>query len=231
MVTLRTLALVVLGLILATPALHAQDQSRYRGFQLGSDARSVSALAQVAPSDVKTIHQRPAVMQELQWRISSFVSGSTAPQTDPVQRIVFSFYNDQLSKIVVDYDHDRTAGLTDADMIDAMSTEYGPPLKPAVKKTRAVTSQVELESGTPIARWGNADSSVVLYRASYMSGFRIIVTSSRLEALAQTADAEAIRLDATEAPQREIARQKKEAEDTRASQEKARLSNKAAFRP
>ena len=34
-----------------------------------------------------------------------------------------------------------------------------------------------------------------------------------------------------EAPQREIARQKKETEDTRASQEKSRVANKAAFRP
>lgn len=34
-----------------------------------------------------------------------------------------------------------------------------------------------------------------------------------------------------QAPQREIARQKKEVEDTRVSQEKARIANKAAFRP
>jgi hypothetical protein len=38
-------------------------------------------------------------------------------------------------------------------------------------------------------------------------------------------------LDDREAPQREIARQKKETEDARASQEKSRVANKAAFRP
>jgi hypothetical protein len=38
-------------------------------------------------------------------------------------------------------------------------------------------------------------------------------------------------MDEREAPQREIARQKKETEDARTSQEKARLANKAAFRP
>ncbi|HKN58542.1 MAG TPA: hypothetical protein VJV97_06800 [Gemmatimonadaceae bacterium] len=33
--------------------------------------------------------------------------------------------------MVVDYDPERTAGMTDADMIDAISTIYGPRLKPA----------------------------------------------------------------------------------------------------
>ena len=58
------------------------------------------------------------------------MSGSTAPQNDPVQQIVFSFYNDQLFKLVVNYDRQRTDGLTDADMIEALSSWYGPPLKP-----------------------------------------------------------------------------------------------------
>jgi len=49
---------------------------------------------------------------------------------------VFSFYNDQLSKLVVDYDHDRTAGLTDTDLIDALSIEYGPRLKPGARTGR-----------------------------------------------------------------------------------------------
>jgi hypothetical protein len=121
--------------------------------------------------------------------------------------------------------------MTDADMIDAISTTYGPPFLPAVNNTQAVTSRVEAESGTPVARWGDADYSVVLYRSSYASAFRVIVTSPRLDALAQSAAAQAIRLDEREAPQREIARQKKEVEDTRVSQEKARIVNKAAFRP
>jgi hypothetical protein len=53
----------------------------------------------------------------------------------------------------------------------------------------------------------------------------------RLDALARTADAQALKLDAREAPQREAARQKKEADNARTSQEKARAANKAAFRP
>jgi hypothetical protein len=237
MIPARTLTMVALGLVLSTHTVQSQERARYRDFQLGSDVRSVSALTGVAASEAKTVHQRPAVIQELEWR-PQFSLRSVAPATtDPVQQILFRFYNDQLSKLVVDYDRDRTAGLTDADMIEAISTAYGPPVKPAAKKTRTVLSPLEGESGTAVARWGDADYSVVLYRSSDLYGsssssrFRLIVTSSRLEALARTADAQAIRLDAHEAPQREIARQKKEVTDARVSQEKARLANKAAFRP
>jgi hypothetical protein len=231
MINTRTLAIVALGLVLSTHSLNGQGPPQYRDFQLGGDLLSVSALAKVTASEAKTIHLRPAVIQELEWRPPYFVSGSTAPQNDPVQQIVFSFYNDQLFRLVINYDRQRTDGMTDADLIEAISTAYGPPLKPAVKKTRSVLSQLEEESGTPVARWGDADYSVVLYRSSYASEFRVIVTSPRLEALARTAAAQAIRLDEREAPQREVARQKKEVEDTRLSQEKARIANKAAFRP
>jgi hypothetical protein len=225
------LAICALGLVLATQSLQGQGRSRYREYQLGGDLPSISALTGVAVSEARTIHVRPASMQELEWQRPYTFSGTTAAQTDPVKKILFSFYNDQLSRMVVDYDNDRTAGLNDADVIDALSTEYGPRLTPAARGVRVIASRVEQESGTPIARWGDADYSVVLYRSAYLSGFRIIVTSPRLEALARTADAEAIRLDEREAPIRETARQKKETEDARASEDKARAANKAAFRP
>jgi hypothetical protein len=45
------------------------------------------------------------------------------------------------------------------------------------------------------------------------------------------AEAEAARLDERQAPQRERARQKKEAADAHAAREKARLANKATFIP
>jgi hypothetical protein len=227
----RTLAMTAAGLVLSTWLLQGQERSRYRDYQLGGDLRSISALTGVAQSEVKTLHVRPAVMQELEWRRRYSSSDATPAQIDPVQQIVFSFYNDQLSKMVVDYDHDRTSGMTDLDMIEAISKSYGPRLNAAARKPRGAPSPLEEESGTALARWGDADCSVVLYRSSYGSGFRLIVTSPRLEALARTADAQAIRLDEREAPQREIARQKKEVEDTRDSQERARAANKAIFRP
>jgi len=234
MFTTRTLVVVALGFVLS---IHLQGQSRaqYRDFQLGGSLSSVSALAGMTEADAKTIHQRPAVMRELEWRPPYFASGSTAPRNDSVRQVVFSFYNDQLSKMVVDYDRARTSGLTDADVIEALSIEFGSPLQPTAKKgaekgPAVVMSQFDIESGTPIARWVAAAYSVVLYRSSFAT-FRMVMASPGLDALSRTADAQAIQLDLREAPQREIARQQKEKDDTRASEERDRVTNKASFKP
>ena len=230
MIAARHPAIGALGFVLCTQLLYGQSGPHYREFQLGGDLASVSALAGVAVSEAKVIHERPAVMQDLQWRPPYAPTGPTAPSPDPVRQIVFSFYDDQLFRLVIDYDHNRTEGMTDADMIEAISSAYGSTSK-MPQKSRIASSQVAEESGTRVAHWGDADYSVVLYRSSYASGFRMIVTSVRLEALAATAEAQALRLDERDAPRREIARQKKEADDTRAAQERARLANKAGFRP
>ena len=230
MITSRRLAIGALGFLWSAQLLHGQSTPHYREFQLGGDLASVSALSGVAVSEVKVIHQRPAVMQDLLWRRPYSTGGLTAVSQDSVQQIVFSFYDDQLFRLAIDYDRNRTEGMTDADMIEAISSVYGSMSK-VPQKSRVATSHVVEESGTRVARWDDADYSVVLYRSSYASGFRMIVTSLRLDTLARTAEAQALRLDERDAPIREIARQKKETEDTRAAQEKARLANKAGFRP
>ena len=56
--------------LLTSRPLQSQDRSRYRDFRLASNLASVSTLTGMAATDVKTIHQRPAVMQELEWRPS-----------------------------------------------------------------------------------------------------------------------------------------------------------------
>jgi len=48
---------------------------------------------------------------------------------------------------------------------------------------------------------------------------------------ARAAITEAVRLDTQEAPQRELDSRKKEVADARVASEKARVINKAAFRP
>jgi hypothetical protein len=230
MMSTRTLVATVLGLVAVIPAVHGQDRARYRDYRLGASLASVSALTGVAATDAKAIHERPAVRQELQWR-RPYVPSTPPVPIDPAKEIVFSFYDDQLTRMVVDYDPDQTAGMTDGDLTEAISTQYGPVSKPGAKATRAAASQLEAESGTLVARWGDADVTVVLLRASYASGFRLIVTSPRLDALAQAAEVKAQRLDLVEGPRREADRQKKEAADAHALLEQVRLANKAAFRP
>ena len=85
MTSLRTLALGALALLLSTHAVQGQDRSHYRDFPLGGSLPSVAALSGAPASEAKTIHERPALMQDLVWRPAYFVSGSTTAQTDPVQ--------------------------------------------------------------------------------------------------------------------------------------------------
>ena len=227
----QTLAVCTLVLALMPAVGHSEDLRRYRNFELGTSVGAISTVTGVAATDVKTIHERPALLQDLEWRLSQWLAGSSAASTDPVKQILFSFVNDRLFRIVVDYDHDRTEGMTDADMIEALSTVYAAPVKRAPGPARVV-SRVEAESGSPLARWGDASYSAVLYRtSSYRSGFRLIVTDSALDTLAQKAAIQAVRLDDQEAPRREVARLKKEQDDTKAAAEKARIANKKVFRP
>ena len=225
---IRSGALLVAALGLSAVAVHGQMSGHYRDFQLGASLDSIATLSGVSASDASTVRDHPIVLKDLQWRRPYSVAGGT---TDSVQQIAFSFFNDQLFRMVVDYDSQRTAGLTDADMVEALSTMYGATVKPIVKASNGPIDQINQESGTRIARWGDAGFGAVLYRSSYESGFRLVVTSTRLMARVRTAEAEAARLDEREAPQRERARQKKEADDARVAREKARLANKATFVP
>jgi hypothetical protein len=231
MVKACTLTIGVVGVVLLTHGLEGQSLAQYRNFELGSDLVAVSTLAGIASPEAKVVHQRPALLQDLEWRPARWLLASTSASTDPVEQIVFSFYNNQLFRVVVDYARDRTEGMTDTDMIEAISAAYGTSVKRKLGATR-VASKVEIESGSPVARWAGADHAVVLYRVStYREGFRLIVTEPVLDALARKATIVAERLDEQEAPRREMDRQKKARDDGRAAAEKARSANKGVFRP
>lgn len=227
----RMFAICTLGIVCSTQALEGQSLSQYRNFELSSDLASVSALAGIQPSTARVIHQRPAVLQELEWRPSRWVSGSIAASTDPVEQLLFSFYNDQLFRIVVGYGRSQTEGMTPADMIAAISGVYGTPL-PRTSRPARPASRIEKESGSPLARWGNSEHTVALYQtSSYGAEYRLIVSDVRLDDLARKAESQAALLDNQEAPAKEIARQKKERDDARAAAVKARAANKDLFRP
>jgi hypothetical protein len=225
------LLVLILGMVLvALGVVRAQTVARYRAYVLGSSVAEVAEIAQVRASSAKVVHERPALIQTLEWsRPFAFSDDATAPK-DPVERIVFSFYNDQLFQIAVDYDRRRTEGMTDADMVAAISAEYGTPAPSSLKERRAETV-VFADSGSRLARWGDAEHPVTLYRSAYLTNFRLTLTASGLDALARKAEAEAVRLDERDAPSRAIARQKQDEADALATQEKARVANKAAFRP
>ncbi len=214
---------------LSAPLMNARDLSRYREFQLGMNVRLVAKQADMEPSEARVIHQRPAVIQELEWRPPRSLGSSS--QADPVSEVLFSFYNGELFRIVVNYDRYRTEGLTDEDMIEAISAKYGTATKPAAEIILFSSFQVYNDSEKVIASWEDAQYSFNLFRSSYQPTFGMVVFSKRLDTLARAATVEAVRLDEQEAPQREAQRQKKQDEEDHAAGEKARLVNKVAFRP
>jgi hypothetical protein len=229
MITIRSLTVSILCAVFSTPLIFAQDFSRYREFQFGMNLLAVAKQADVNPSEAKMIHQRPAMIQELEWRLGRPLAASH--QADSVKEVLFSFYNGELFRMVISYDRDLTEGLTDADMVEAISASYGPASRPVAKIILFSSSHIYNESEKVTARWEDSRYSFNLFRSSYQPVFGMVAFSKQLDALAQLAIVEAIRLDDQEAPQREKERQAKEAEEKRVAQEKVRPVNKANFRP
>lgn len=222
----------VFGLALWASTATAQDFGRYRQFELGSTVAAVSVLTGVAESELKQIHQRPALIQELTWRPRYGIRRSPVSDTASVEQMVFDFYEGRLFRVTVHYDRKQTEGLTDADMVEAISMIYSSPAEDVIRTGPQFAATSNDDLGARIAEWGNESSSVALHRRStYAIGFTLVVTAEPVAALARTAAAQATVLDAREAPQREAARQKKEADDRRAAEEKARSINKPIFRP
>jgi len=218
---------IAVSLILSGQVASAQDMSRYRVYALGSSVDSVIAASGARSADVKTLHERPATIQELQWR-APYVGFGDAP-ADPVQEIAFTFYNDALYRVVVTYDRDRTEGLTNKDVLEALSATYGVPALGSAR-TRTSAPAEPFPDSIVLARWETAESLVTLVRGSSTPEFQVILISKPLSTRARSAIREALRLDAIEAPRRESEQRKKEAGDASAAREKTRITNKAAFR-
>jgi hypothetical protein len=82
-----------------------------------------------------------------------------------------------------------------------------------------------------LAGWGDSEHSIDLFQSSYQMVFGLVVRSRPMDLLARAAVTEGARLDAEEAPQREIERLQKATEDKRVRSAAARESNKQTFRP
>lgn len=215
--------------MLATAPALAEDSGKYREFTLGSTTASVFEQTGSRPSELKTMHERPSLLQELVWR-PRYSPGRALPDVDPVREMVFSFANDQLYRIAVYYDRTRTAGLTHDDMILALRGIYGVPLVSA-ERSEGRDRFEPSEATIAIARWEHDDTLVSLYWSDYRAGFGLLVMSQARESAARDAAEKAVVLDEREAPAREAARLKKDAEDLKVADERARATNKGAFRP
>jgi len=94
MKTIRSSILCFVVLLLTAPLLRAQDLSKYRHFTLGMSLTRVLERTDQKMADVKLIHGRPALIQELTWWPPN-VPG-TSVRSEGVEQILFSFCNGEL---------------------------------------------------------------------------------------------------------------------------------------
>jgi hypothetical protein len=215
----------VLLLVLAKRS-PAADLSKYRDFQLGT---TLSAVVMQTGGEVqpKTLHSRPALIQQLAWRPRSL---GPSTQMEAVEDVTFTFYEGSLFRIMVRYDRYQTEGMTSADLVEAISAAYGQPLAPPAAKVTPDPGAYS-DAAEVIARWEDAANSFELVRTSYGPSYKLTGSVKAIEAKAAATELEARRLDEQEAPQRDAARIVAEEASAKDKLDKARLVNKPKFRP
>ncbi len=209
MKTMRSSILCFVVLLLAGPLLRAQDLSKYRHFTIGMSMTRVLERTGQKMADVKLIHGRPALVQELNWWPPNLPGISY--QSDTVEQILFSFYNGELYKISVTYDRSSTEGLTEE---DTLAIDYAPNDRHGVTQT-------------PVASWEDAQYSFNLVRSSFTDHLGLVIYSKRVNTDAELHIAEAVKLEEQDGPQKEADRLKKQTDDL----ETARQKNRKIFRP
>jgi len=224
MKTLRSSIPCFVVLLLTAPLLRAQDLSKYRHFTLGMSLTRVLERTDQKMADVKVIHGRPALVQEVNWWPPNLPGPSH--QSDTVEQILFSFYNGELYKISVTYDQASTEGLTAEDMVKSIAANYGPATTVVVETDTAKNDRYAVRQ-MAVASWEDAQYSFNLVRSSFTDRLGLTIYSKRANAAAELAIAEAVRLAEQEDPLREAERQKKQTDDL----ETARQKNRKIFRP
>ena len=222
----RTLGIVCLSLWAAS--LSAEDLSHYRGLALGSSLATAAKAAGMEPSAATVTHQRPVLIQELEWQPRQ--SYATNHSTEPVKEVALTFYDGELYRIAVKYDRFRTEGMEAEDLVAAISEVYGKPTKPVGEQLTA-GSPAYPENVDVIARWEDPQYSCNLVRSTRTPEFSMILLAKRLDEPAKKAVIEALRLDEQEAPERDAALLKAKDQEQQLLLDKARSTNKQAFRP
>jgi hypothetical protein len=222
MKTLRRSIFCLVVLFLLIPSLHAQDISKYRHFTVGMSLTKLLERTDQKMRDVKTISVRPALIQEVTWWLPR--ASGTSVRLDSVEQILFSFYNGELYKISVTYDPPSTEGLTEGDMVKSISAKYGPATIVAPEIQSLADDRYDSK---PVAFWEDAQYSLNLVRSSFSDVLGLVIFSKRVNAQAELAIAEALKLHEQEGPKREAERLKKQKDDLQVARER----NQKSFRP
>jgi hypothetical protein len=224
MKTIRNSILCLTAVLLGATLLQGQELAKYRGFSLGTSLADVLKLSGQKLADVKTLHARPALIQELSWWPGSSPGASARP--DSVEEILFSFSDGELYKISVTYERASTQGLTVKDMVSSISEKYGPPTNVESEIDVASNKGYDTKPG-PVAAWQDSQYSFELVRASYTDRLGLSIYSKAANAAAELSIAQAVKLEEQERPEREASQKKRDADDLAATREK----NQKSFRP
>jgi|SRR5580700_11037828 hypothetical protein len=216
---------ISLGLVLlVTPAIFGQDLSRYRKFALGSSVAVISKQVGQGERQATLISESPALIQEITyWQIDA---SNSAGRSEPISHVTFDFYNGALYRIVVVYDQKAVEGLTEDDMVKAISARYGIGVR-LYPEIDFPSHDVYAAPEKVIARWDDAENSVTFFHSTDLESFGLGVFSKRLNAQAEAAIVESAKLAKEQAPQKEIDRQIKAVDDL----DIARQKNIKSFRP
>src|SRR6267378_1448861 len=203
MKTLRNSMFCLAVFLLASSIISAQDFSKYRGFSLGTSLATVLKQTQQKPVDVKVIHARPTLIQDLNWWPPAVPGASY--RADSVEQMLFSFCNGELYKI---------------------SVTYGPAtiLEP---ETDSVLNARFSSGEKTVASWEDSQYFFKLVRSPFTNRFGLTIFSKLLNTEAEIIIADAVTLEKQEKPQRDADLKKKEVDDLEAERQK----NQKAFRP
>jgi len=208
--------IALITILIFASQIHGQDLSKYRNFSFGASLANVSKQVDRQPIEAEIIHQQPALIQELTWYPPLSVDSSRP--AEPVDKVLFSFYDGALYRMLVIYESSAVEGLTDEDMIRVVSEKYGVATRPVADVTFPTNPSYRAAEKV-IARWEDSQFSLNLFRARY-STFAIVMFDKRLDAQAAASIAESVLTEQLEAPQKEAERVKKAADDLEGERQK-----------
>ena len=223
--------LIVAAIVFAASAtpVAAQGRPHYRAYAMGDSLLAISRQVGLPVIDATTTPAVSGAVQELRWH-ARYMRRGTAPSGDPVDRLVFSFYEHRLFRIVIDYAPDRTEGMTESDLVAAVSAIYGAPVRRTLVSGGGVAAPVRTAE-TVVAQWTRGDQSVALLALQGETAFRLIVVSSALETLARASGAREAPVDRPDWPSIEAARARTAIVGVEPLRQLTRRANIASFVP
>ncbi|HXC62338.1 MAG TPA: hypothetical protein VNV63_06655, partial [Nitrospiria bacterium] len=177
---LSRVSITLILILFSTSLISAQDLSKYRNFSFGMSVASVSKQADQQIAKAEVIHQRPALIEESTWYPPQ-PFGSSRP-AEPVEKVLFSFYNGELYRMLVTYDNSAIKGLTDEDMIRVISAKYGASTRPVANVNFPMNPSYRATEKV-VARWEDSQFSFNLFRSS-TDTFALVMFDKRMDAQA-----------------------------------------------